>query len=92
VLRVGPIVRGIPVTCREFAEFMIDYTSGELPPDQRAEFERHVSVCPNCGKYLTSYQETVKLGKRAFDDEHASLPADVPDDLVKAILAARRPV
>jgi hypothetical protein len=32
----------------------------------------------------------VKLGKRAFDDEEAALPADVPEDLVRAILAARR--
>jgi len=32
----------------------------------------------------------VKLGKRAFDDEDPALPADVPDDLVKAILAPRR--
>jgi hypothetical protein len=38
---------------------------------------------------LTSYEETVKLGKTAFDDENAELPADVPEDLVKTILALR---
>jgi hypothetical protein len=32
----------------------------------------------------------VKLGKRAFEDDHAALPADVPEELVKAILASRR--
>jgi hypothetical protein len=31
----------------------------------------------------------VALGKRAFDDDDAAVPADVPEDLVKAILAAR---
>jgi anti-sigma factor RsiW len=78
------------VTCREFADFMMDYLSDELSPESRGQFEHHLNVCANCRKYLTSYEETVKLGKRAFDDEDAPLPADVPEGLVKAILAARR--
>ena len=78
------------MTCREFADFMMDYLSGEMSSESRAQFEHHLSVCINCRKYLTSYEETVKLGKRAFDDEDAALPADVPEQLVKSILAARR--
>jgi anti-sigma factor RsiW len=79
------------VTCREFADFMMDYLSDELSSESRAQFGHHLSLCANCRKYLTSYEETVKLGKRAFADEDATLPADVPEELVKAILAARRP-
>ena len=79
-----------PVTCREFADFMMDYLSGELPSESRAQFDHHLSLCVNCQKYLVSYEETIKLGKRAFDDDDAALPADVPEALVKAILAARR--
>ena len=82
--------RSCPVTCREFADFMMDYLTGEIPSESRALFEHHLSLCVNCQKYLTSYEETVKLGKRAFDDEDAALPANVPEALVKAILAARR--
>jgi anti-sigma factor RsiW len=78
------------VTCREFADYMMDYLSGELSLESRAQFERHLSLCANCRKYLTSYEETVKLEKRAFEDDDAALPADVPDQLVEAILAARR--
>ena len=78
------------MTCREFADFMMDYLSGEIPQESRAQFEQHLRVCVNCRKYLTSYEETVKLGKRAFDDDDAALPADVPEQLVEAILAARR--
>jgi anti-sigma factor RsiW len=78
------------VTCREFADFMNDYLSGELPADGRAQFDQHLSLCANCRKYLTSYEETVKLGKAAFDDEKGAVPPDVPEELVKAILAARR--
>ena len=78
------------MTCRELADFIADYLSGELSPDVRGTFERHLRVCPNCTTYLAAYRETVALGKRAFDDDTAALPADVPEDLVKAILAARR--
>ena len=36
------------MTCREFAEFLSDYLSGELSPETRAQFEGHLTVCPNC--------------------------------------------
>jgi anti-sigma factor RsiW len=78
------------VTCRELADFIGDYLSGELPADARAEFEYHLRLCPNCRRYLADYAASVKLGKRAFDDENARLPEHVPEDLVQAILAARR--
>ena len=78
------------MTCREFSDFIMDYQSGELSSELRARFDQHLALCVNCRKYLTSYEETVKLGKTAFDDEHAELPANVPDELVRAILAARR--
>ena len=78
------------MTCREFADFIMDYLSGEMPPASRAQFEYHLSVCSNCRTYLTSYEESVKLGRRAFDDDNAALPAEVPEQLVQAILAARR--
>jgi anti-sigma factor RsiW len=79
------------VTCREFADFMADYLSGELAPEPRQQFDHHLSLCVNCQRYLGSYRETVALGKRAFADDDAALPADVPEQLVKAILAARHP-
>ncbi len=76
------------MTCREFADFMADYLSGELSADARVTFEHHLALCANCRNYLTSYEETVKLGKAAFDDEHAAVPAEVPEQLVKGILDA----
>ena len=79
------------MTCREFAEFISDYLAGELPPDARAQFEGHLDVCPNCVAYLSNYRDTIALGRRAFTDDDAALPDDVPDDLVQAILASRRP-
>ena len=77
------------MTCREFADFLGDYFSGELEVSVLSGFERHLQLCPNCRRYLRSYEETVKLGKRAFDDEDALVPPHVPEELVRAILAAR---
>ena len=84
------------MTCREFADFMVDYLTNELPPEPRSLFERHLNRCPNCRRYLTSYKESIKLGKQAFQNDDAPVPEAVPDDLVRAILGsgyrtARRP-
>lgn len=78
------------MTCREFADFIADYLSGELSPETRAQFDRHLQVCPNCVAYVSNYRDTVALGRRVFADEDATVPGDVPDDLVQAILASRR--
>ena len=78
------------MTCREFADFMMDYSSGELSPEVQGQFDRHLKLCPNCQKYLAGYQKTIKLGKKAFDEEEAPVPGAVPEELVKAILTARR--
>jgi anti-sigma factor RsiW len=73
------------VTCREFADFVIDYFEGQLDADARARFDRHLTRCPDCVHYLQQYRDTVRAGQAAFDDD---APAPAPDDLVHAILAA----
>jgi hypothetical protein len=78
------------VTCREFADFMMDYLSGGLASAIRTRFDDHLQVCENCQRYLKGYEQSVKLGQCAFDDLDAPVPAEVPEALVEAILAARR--
>ncbi|MGH9176066.1 MAG: anti-sigma factor family protein [Vicinamibacterales bacterium] len=75
------------MTCRECAEFLADYLSGEVPPDVRATFERHLTRCPNCVTYVEQYRATIEAGKAAFEHE---TPEDFPEELVRAILAARK--
>lgn len=78
------------LNCREFADFILAYLEEDLPEGQRGEFERHIDDCPACVHYLRTYQETVQLGKCICDDEDAPPPGDAPEELVQAILAARR--
>jgi anti-sigma factor RsiW len=78
------------MNCREFTEFLHEYVFGNVPAEQRAEFEKHLAECPWCVAYLDSYQKTIQLEKAAFSvGEDEPLPADVPEELVQAILRAR---
>jgi anti-sigma factor RsiW len=77
------------VTCRDFADFLSEYVAGELGVAERAEFEAHLAECPACVAYLDSYQKTIQLGKTAYDHPEDQVPDEVPEQLVRAILAAR---
>lgn len=78
---------GSQLTCREICDFMMAYLDGELPPGQREVFQAHLAICPQCLCYLETYQKTIALGKDACTDPN---PPPVPEDLVRAILAARK--
>ena len=75
------------LTCQQLIDFIMSYLDGELPAEQRAEFERHMSACPSCVDYLHTYEKTVSLVKTCAND---SVPEDVPESLVQAILEARK--
>jgi anti-sigma factor RsiW len=79
------------VTCRELADFILDYLSDELPGDVRASFEHHLTLCPACVNYLAAYRTTVDLTRRAVRDDPArDAAADAPEQLIQAILEARK--
>jgi anti-sigma factor RsiW len=79
------------VTCREFAEFIMEYLDGELPNDVHTPFERHIARCPACDRYLRQYKATVAAGRAAFlKCEDNEVPSDVPEELITAILESRR--
>jgi len=77
------------MTCKEFVEFLWKYVAGELSESQRFTFDAHLSVCPDCVHYLESYRETMRLSGEAFAAGEAEVPADVPEDFVRAVLDAR---
>lgn len=78
------------MTCREFADFMVDYITGELPAPVRVRFEDHLRVCENCQRYLESYRQSISLGKQAFNDWNETAFPHVSERLIQAILSARR--
>ncbi len=78
------------MTCRDILEFLMQYLSGELTAEERAIFEEHLAICPPCVEYLKTYEETIKLGKAALSEPSESVCDEIPEELVQAILAARR--
>ena len=72
------------MVCKEVIAFLDEYVAGELVPERRAEFDRHLAVCASCVAYLSTYRETILFAK-------ASIPSpeieDVPAEVITAILA-----
>ena len=68
----------------------MDYLSGELPPDLRAVFQRHLEACQNCRAYLATYDAAVRMARVALAKPEADAGAALPADLVSAILASIR--
>ena len=78
------------MTCREIADFISDYLAGELPGEISAAFEHHLSRCQNCVSYISSLRSTIDVSGRAFEQQPIDPPLPMPEELVQAILAARR--
>lgn len=74
--------------CRDFVELLMAWLDGELEPERDAALRAHVAACPPCERYLESYRRTVALGREACEPD-GPLPEDVPEELVRALLAAR---
>ena len=74
------------MTCQQLIDFIGRYRGDELSGDERTEFDRHLEICPSCVAYLKTYEQTVLLAKASADQP---VSADVPESLVKAILAAK---
>ena len=74
------------MTCRDFAAFLLSYVDGELALSEREAFDAHLAICPDCVRYLAQYLETIAAAPDAFDSDRA---IEVPEDLMRAILAGR---
>ncbi len=77
------------ITCREFEEFVLRYLDGELPSKQAKIFEWHLRICRECREYLAAYRRTIEIGIAVLGPADESVPDDVPEDLIKAVLDAR---
>ena len=74
------------MTCEEMVEFLSRYVDGELSSQEQGVLEKHLRDCPPCEVYLDSFKETLRLGREVSCADEGG---DMPESLVKAILAAR---
>jgi predicted anti-sigma-YlaC factor YlaD len=78
------------ITCNEFESFILAYLEGDLPKRQKVVFEFHLKMCRECREYLQAYRASIELAREAHEAELKKLTEQVPEDLVTAILAARK--
>ena len=48
-------------TCQELTELISDYLADKLEPSLKREFEKHLSICPDCVNFLNTYKKTVSV-------------------------------
>ena len=85
------MLRSLPgmLTCEELEGFVHDYVEQALDARSRARFERHLRLCPMCRVHFDEYVRTIALGQQLCEDDDR-LPEGMPEELVGAILTARR--
>jgi anti-sigma factor RsiW len=71
------------ITCRELIEDLHLFLSGELTPDRKEDFERHLHRCDACVAYGEQYRVTVRLAKTALAAEPEGA---MPDDLIRSVV------
>jgi anti-sigma factor RsiW len=76
------------LTCHELIEFLDGYVEASLSPEQRSEFDRHLALCPACVAYLQNYREVIARSRAA--EREALVAEPMPEELVQAVMAARR--
>jgi anti-sigma factor RsiW len=78
------------ITCQQFIRTLADFLAGELDADGRGRSELHLSVCPECVRYLEGYEITIRLGADALRDDPAKGESGLPRELASVILASRK--
>lgn len=88
----GAMMHAMPgmITCAQFDGFICDYLDQRLPKNQARTFERHMQLCKDCRQYLEAYSSTIELERAVLAIPDAAPPADAPEELITAILAARQ--
>lgn len=80
----------LTITCREFVNRLGPYTDGELAAEPRREMEAHESQCDQCGQYRKSYVAAIKIAKDSVAGDNLNADAEMPESLVRSILASRK--
>jgi anti-sigma factor RsiW len=73
------------ITCRELVELLIDFVSGDLPPEHCEKVEKHLRLCRPCVVYVETYRLTIRLTRKLP-------PAPLPPSLKERLSACLREI
>ena len=71
------------LSCQELVELVTDYLEGALGDEERARFDRHLSICEGCRVYLEQMETTIRVTGRVR-------PEDLSPEAEHALLGAFR--
>jgi predicted anti-sigma-YlaC factor YlaD len=54
--------------CEEIFELLVDFTDGQLLPDESAEVTEHLAKCPQCRENLKALEKSLKLANIIWED------------------------
>jgi len=66
-------------TCKQITELMADYLTDKLRPMLKAEFEKHLSLCPDYVNFINTYKKTVQSAVTLRPEE---IPPKVRDNIL----------
>jgi hypothetical protein len=67
------------ITCKRLVmEALYDFEEGTMPQGERAEFEKHLALCPPCVEFLDSYRATGRTLR-------ALKPREIPPTLARTV-------
>lgn len=65
--------------CPRMMDLLVDYMEGELTDDQQAHLEKHLSGCPPCTAFMSSYERAGEISRVALARE---MPAEMKGKLL----------
>jgi anti-sigma factor RsiW len=68
------------MTCQELSEIVTDYLEGAMPASDRARFDHHLALCPECRRYVEQMRQTVAALGRVPDEP---IPAEIEAKLLE---------
>jgi anti-sigma factor (TIGR02949 family) len=75
------------LACREVVELVTDYLEGEMAPDDRRAFDRHLAACEGCQDYLEQLRTVIRVVGRPTVD---AVPPETMAGLLRAFRDWRR--
>lgn len=72
------------LTCEQVYERASAFHDGELGPEDRVEYERHLELCPSCDNFYRSLEVTVRRAREALTVE---APPELTEEMVRAVRA-----
>jgi anti-sigma factor RsiW len=68
------------LTCRDISQIVTDYLEGAMDASERARFEHHLSLCPDCVHYVDQMRATVSVLGRV---PAQPIPAEIEQKLLE---------